>query len=874
MKGSSILPSGNIHADLYGRCVAEGKCLARLMGWVILLQFVLMLMHPVDGWCVQPAVAGGMAYTIALKNNGTVWAWGHNGHGQLGDNTTSERWIPIQVRSPGGWGVLTGMKAVAAAENHSVALKEDGTVWAWGGNGSGRLGDNTFTDRGTPVQVKGPGGVGFLDDMIAIAAGNYHTVALKEDRTVWAWGNNDCGQLGDSTTTDRWTPVQVRGPGGVGFLDDVMAVAAGHAHTVALKDDGTVWAWGHNNDGQLGDDTATDRWTPVQVKGPGGIGFLDDVTAIAAGHDHTAALKDDGTVWTWGKNHLGQLGDNTTEDRQSPVQVKGPGGAGFPDDVTDVAAGLDHTVALKDDGTVWAWGGNGSGQLGDNTTTARNTPVQVVGPGGVGLLTGVRAVATRYRHTVVLKNDGTVWAWGDNTSGQLGNNTETDRWTPVQVSSPEGEGFLNLGFFATYDYYIPYTISDGTYWTGVGLKDGSQWFTATVTTRVYDTTGTVLATESKSLDPRGQAAFMVGSGMDGEGWVKVTSNEPLTGLGFVAMAEGDKLMFDIPFVSVSASELYVPHVAQDTTWDTIVYVCNPHDTETIMYLSFFDSAGTLVKVSHGYTLPANGRGSYPLSALLGSDSYTSGSVRITASQGVAGFALYHNLKTGARSYAGISAMAKEPHVLMPAPYSYNYYLPYALSDAGYWTGVGLRNGSTAGKASVTVTGIEQDGSDFDTQIKTILPSGQTAFMMARGEGWARITSNKPLTGLGFVAMANDERLMFDIPFVSGLATTLYVPHVAQDATWDTIVYVCNPNGSTTTLYLTLVRSNGTVVVSQPYTLPVNASGAYPLSAITGEGSYTSGSVEITASQGVAAFALYHNLKTGARSYAGISAVAP
>ncbi|HQB30185.1 MAG TPA: hypothetical protein PLO86_05410, partial [Syntrophales bacterium] len=246
MKGSSILPSGNIHADLYGRCVAEGKCPARLMGWVILLQFVLMLMHPVDGWCVQPAVAGGMAYTIALKNNGTVWAWGHN------------------------------------------------------------------------------------------------------------------------------------------------------------------------NDGQLGDDTATDRWTPVQVKGPGGIGFLDDVTAIAAGHDHTAALKDDGTVWTWGKNHLGQLGDNTTEDRQSPVQVKGPGGTGFPDDVTDVAAGLDHTVALKDDGTVWAWGGNGSGQLGDNTTTARNTPVQVVGPGGVGLLTGVRAVATRYRHTVVLKNDGTVWAWGDN----------------------------------------------------------------------------------------------------------------------------------------------------------------------------------------------------------------------------------------------------------------------------------------------------------------------------------------------------------------------------------------------------------------------------------------------------------------------------
>jgi alpha-tubulin suppressor-like RCC1 family protein len=833
-----------------------------------------MLMRPVGGWCVQPAVAGGDNHTIALKNNGTVWAWGHNGHGQLGDGTTSDRSIPVQVRSSGGGGVLTNAKGIAGSEDYSAALKADGTVWSWGCNDFGKLGDNTLTDRETPVQVKGPGGAGFLGNVRAVTAGNYHMAALKNDGTVWSWGCNACGQLGDGTTTDRKTPVQVKGSGGAGFLGGVTAVTAGYSHTVALKGDGTVWAWGYNDHGQLGDGTTTDRWTPVQVKGPGGAGFLEDVAAIAAGFDHVMALKEDGTVWAWGCNDDGQLGDGTTTWRSTPVQVKGPGGVGFLGDVTAVAAGYGHTAAPKADGTVWAWGRNGTGQLGDGTTTWRSTPVQVLGPGGAETLNNVIAVAAGRYHTVALKNDGAVWAWGDNIRGQLGDGTTTDRWTPVRVLSPEGEGFLSLGFYATYDYYIPYAISNSNYWTGVGLKDANPWFTTSVNATVYETTGAILATESRSLDPRGQAAFMVGSGLDREGWARITSNEPLTGLGFVAMVHDDKLMFDIPFVSEPATTLYVPHVAQDATWDTIVYVCNPHDSATTMYLSFFDSAGTVVKVSKGYTLPANGSGSYPLSALLGEDSYTSGSVRITASQGVAAFALYHNLKTGARSYAGISAVAPEPHVLMPAPYSYDYYLPYALSDADYWTGVGLRNGSTAGIASVTVTGVGQDGSDFDTQTRTIPSSGQTAFMMGRGEGWVRITSDKPLTGLGFVAMAHDDRLMFDIPFVSKLATTLHVPHVAQDDTWDTIVYVCNPHGSATTLYLTLVRSNGTVVVSQPYTLSADASGAYLLSALVGGGDYTSGSVEITASQGVAAFALYHNLKTGDRSYAGISAVKP
>ena len=215
---------------------------------------------------------------------------------------------------------------------------------------------------------------------IAIAAGGYHTVALRADVTVWAWGWNDYGALGDGTWTDSNTPVQVVGPGGAGNLEDIIAIAGGYHHTIALKSDGTVWTFGANDAGQLGDGTNTHRITPVQVFGEGGSGFLTDVSAIAGGHYHTIALKSDGTVWAWGNNFHGQLGDNTTTSRHTPVQVHGEGDIGNIEDMSAIAAGYRHTIALKADGTVWAWGHNGYGQLGDGTTTESWTPVQSLLP--------------------------------------------------------------------------------------------------------------------------------------------------------------------------------------------------------------------------------------------------------------------------------------------------------------------------------------------------------------------------------------------------------------------------------------------------------------------------------------------------------------
>jgi len=406
----------------------------------------------IPGWRPGPcetiiAIAAGATHTVALKSDGTVWTWGYNTYGQLGDGTTTHRHTPVQVVGPGGSGFLTDVIAIAGGMDHTIALKSDGTVWTWGDNAAGQLGDGTHTGRTAPVQVVGPGGSGFLTDVIAIAGGYWHTIALKSDGTVWTWGYNIAGQLGDGTYTERHTPVQVVGPGGSGFLTDIITIAGGSSHTIALKSDGTVWTWGWNGLGQLGDGTTSSyRTTPVQVVGPGGIGFLTDVVAIAGGGHHTIALKSDGTVWAWGDNYYGQLGDGNSGgvdslydpgiDSNTPVQVLGPGGSGFLTDVIAVATRNCHTVALKSDGTVWAWGPNGYGRLGDGTTTDRNTPVLVVGPGGTGYLTDVIAIAAGGGHTVVLKSDGTVWTWGWNGLGQLGDGTTTDSPTPVRALLP------------------------------------------------------------------------------------------------------------------------------------------------------------------------------------------------------------------------------------------------------------------------------------------------------------------------------------------------------------------------------------------------------------------------------------------------------
>ena len=348
-------------------------------------------------------LAAGAAHSLIVRQDGTAASWGNNAYGQLGDGTNADRLLPVPVSVQD----LTGVTALSATAYHTLALKKDGTVWGWGYNDSGQLGDALGVVRVTPAPIPG------LTGIAALASGTYHSLALQQDGTVWAWGLNNLGQLGDGTTVSR--PERIPVPG----LTGVTALAASSYHSLALKQDGTVWTWGYNSSGQLGDGTTTSHFTPVQVQG------LTGVSAIAAGLVHSLALKHDGTVWSWGRNTHNQLGNGAAVNSPVPVQAQGLAG------VSAIAAGAYHTLALKQDGTAWTWGRNDAGQLGDGTLTGRPVPVRVQN------LTSVAALAGGDAHSMALLRDGTVWTWGYNGEGELGDGTTIDRAAPVRVQGLE-----------------------------------------------------------------------------------------------------------------------------------------------------------------------------------------------------------------------------------------------------------------------------------------------------------------------------------------------------------------------------------------------------------------------------------------------------
>lgn len=352
---------------------------------------------------ITPAATGGGGGATA----GQLWAWGNNSSGELGDGTIVNKSSPIQIGSLQTWSkVSTGHNV-----NHSAAVKSDGTVWTWGDNSLGQLGDGTLVAKSSPIQV------GALTTWSDVSCGGYATVlAIKTDGTLWAWGRNAVGQLGDGTTTTRSSPVQV------GALTNWSKITVGgdastNTHSHAVKTDGTLWSWGDSGSGRLGDGTLVDKSSPVQ------IGALTNWADVSAGVGFALALKTDGTIWTWGLNSSGQLGDGTTAAKSSPVQVGALTTWAF------ISAGNAACAAIKTDGTLWTWGYNTSLQLGDGTSVSKSSPVQV------GALTNWSKVYVGNAHVIAIKTDGTLWAWGSGAGGALGDGSTVSKSSPVQVGA-------------------------------------------------------------------------------------------------------------------------------------------------------------------------------------------------------------------------------------------------------------------------------------------------------------------------------------------------------------------------------------------------------------------------------------------------------
>jgi alpha-tubulin suppressor-like RCC1 family protein len=332
-----------------------------------------------------------------------AWAWGSNTNGRLGDNSTINRSSPVSVV-----GGITTWQQLSAGNAHSLGLTQAGIAYAWGNNSNGRLGDNTITSQISPVTV-----VGGITNWQQLSAGNAHSLGLRTTGTAWAWGLNTSGQLGDNTGTNKSSPVSV-----VGGFTDWCQISAGSYHSLGTRQNGTSWAWGCNVDGQLGDNSIVSRSSPVQV-----LGDFTDWCQLSAGNSHSLGTRQNGTAWAWGNNGYGRLGDNTITSRSSPVSVVG----GFTD-WCQISAGGCHSLGTRQSGTAWAWGNNAQGRLGDNTVANKSSPVSVVG----GFTDWCQVSAGGF-HSLGVRTGGTAWAWGNNGQGRLGDDTIVSRSSPVSV---------------------------------------------------------------------------------------------------------------------------------------------------------------------------------------------------------------------------------------------------------------------------------------------------------------------------------------------------------------------------------------------------------------------------------------------------------
>ena len=427
----------------------------------------------------------GPTVSVGIKSNGSLWAWGQNNYGGLGQNDTIYRSSPTQV------GVLTNWLSVAAGGYHVLATKTDGTLWAWGYNTNGELGFPVSASISTPTQV------GLLTNWLKVAAGRYHSVAIKTDGTLWAWGQNNYGPLGLGDVISRSSPIQVgtdtnwysidcnnyyntsaiktdgslwiwginlsgelglgdviyrSSPVQVGTDTNWSAVSSGTlGQTLALRTNGTLWSWGKNNLGQLGTSDTIYRSSPTQ------IGSLTSWLKISCGY-HSTAIKTDGTLWTWGYDPAGVAGDGTTTTRSSPVQV----GYYNRNWTFKINGGGGHVLGTRSDGSLWAWGLNTYGQLGDSTVVSKSQPIQI------GMTSNWSVSAIGLNHSLAIRSTGTLWAWGYNVYGQLGINNQTDKSSPTQVGTLTDWSSIAGGIYHSLSLKI-----NGTLWTW-GLNNAGQ----------------------------------------------------------------------------------------------------------------------------------------------------------------------------------------------------------------------------------------------------------------------------------------------------------------------------------------------------------------------------------------------------------------
>jgi alpha-tubulin suppressor-like RCC1 family protein len=426
-------------------------------------------------------ISSGYQFSLGLEKNGRLWSWGLNQVGQLGDNSVTCRLTPVSLL-----GAAKTFCQISGGAEHGAALDQYGRAWCWGFNSSGQLGDLTTTSKRTPVSV-----LGAVKTFCKIEGGGSSTYAIDYSGRVWAWGGNFVGQLGDNTIVNKLSPVRISGSTKT-FCDikasnnaalaldnygDVWAwgisyfgefgqgvvfpytptsikgssktfceIATENLFTLAITSGGRIWSWGSNTSGQLGDNTTTMVRTPVSV-----AGAVKTFSRITAGSDHSYAIDKSGRIWSWGINNFGQLGINSVTSTNTPQSI-----LGAVKTFCKIAAGANHSLGIDKNGRAWSWGLNTNGQLGLNALTSRRTPASVL-----GAVKTFCEISGGSLHSLAIDKNGRVWSWGQNNTGQLGDNTINTRTTPVSL----------LGGVKTFC-----RVTAGSQFSGGLDKNGRAWF--------------------------------------------------------------------------------------------------------------------------------------------------------------------------------------------------------------------------------------------------------------------------------------------------------------------------------------------------------------------------------------------------------------
>ncbi|MCI3936993.1 T9SS type A sorting domain-containing protein [Chryseobacterium aahli] len=355
--------------------------------------FFILFLVPITIYCqCWKQISNGQYYSVAIKNDGTLWAWGANNFGQLGTGNFINSTTPIQIGTDNNW------KTISSGGAHTLALKNDGTLWAWGYNQNGQLGLNSFTNIPVPSQV------GTNNNWKDIFTGIYVSAAIKTDFSLWTWGKIDSSQLGLPTNNipDVSIPTQV------GDDTNWKQISFGGLFTIALKTDNTLWSWGISSFGELGNGTSNS-----QNLTPAIISNSTDWKLVTSGNWFSIAIKNNGTLWSWGLNS-GQFGNGSTQNSTIPIQI----GSQTNWSIADINSNF--TTAIKSDGTLWGWGANSFGQLGNSSNNPSSIPIQI------GNGTNWIQLSNGFNYSAALNSNNELWLSGQNNFGQIGNGNTTN----------------------------------------------------------------------------------------------------------------------------------------------------------------------------------------------------------------------------------------------------------------------------------------------------------------------------------------------------------------------------------------------------------------------------------------------------------------